>query len=82
MPNAIGTVAHVAHAVAEADGIGDHRSAFGRLVADLDAAAGAGVEVIGAKIDPALADHAVVDANLGDAASTVVDPIKLVGPVA
>ena len=67
----------VAHAVAEADGVGDDGAFFvGGVVGDVDAAVGAGVEPEVAEPDPSVADLAVVDADVGDA-SAVVDAVEL-----
>ena len=80
----VGPRGHVAHAVAKPDGIGDHHRATGRRgVAHSDGAAGrrtTGREVVGAEVHPAVADLAVVDADLR-AAAGVIDRVELIRAV-
>ena len=74
---------YVAHAAAEADGIGGHHSVVGALVGYGDAVelAVARVEVEGAKIDPRRTAHLLVDMELGalaavpDGVENIVDAV-------
>src|SRR5262245_40478828 len=71
-----GAAIDIAHAVAEADHVGDDYAATTfRAIADIDVAIFTGVEVVGAKVDEAVANAAMIDLHLGDSTG-VFDAVK------